>query len=197
MCWQPHARAPCELRAEFFCSNLQAFHCLRAWIAFRLQLRSSRIVGGKAVLGSESKNFLGLCKLLSSSYGEPALEQFRPGIPSDRWGEILALANRHRVSPAMRQALKSGYATAAVPDAIARSLENVYRLNERRNMLIVRQFTEAAALLNRSGIFPAPLKTLVNMLESPADELGKWTTRDIDLLVTRSDFLKAGKLLEE
>jgi hypothetical protein len=83
-----------------------------------------------------------------------------------------------------------------VPGEVARSLGNLFKLNEQRDKLILQQFTNVVALLNEHAIVPVALKTLVNMLETPARELGMWTTRDIDLLVKRSDFFRAAELLE-
>jgi hypothetical protein len=148
-------------------------------------------------LQSEKKTFLKLCELLSLSDGQETHARANIIITNDHWDDILSLANRHRVSPAVWRALESRYGTAVVPDPIARSLGNVFKLNERRNKLILQQFTDAVALLNEHAIVPVALKTLVNMLETPTQELGIWTTRDIDLLVARADFFRAAERLEK
>ena len=75
-------------------------------------------------------------------------------------------------------------------------LANIYELNKRRNRLIKREALEAAEWLNASGIVPLMLKTSVNLFESTENELGKWITRDIDLLVDQSSFFPAAQILE-
>jgi hypothetical protein len=117
-------------------------------------------------------------------------------ITGREWELILATANRHRVSPALWANLVRNNVQAAVRQPIQSKLANIYELNKRRNRLIKREALEAVDWLNASGITPLMLKTAVNLLECSEANLGKWVTRDIDLLVDHASFFAAAQILE-
>jgi hypothetical protein len=137
-------------------------------------------------------SFLQVCKLLRDGVDTQAIAALTDG----EWELILATANRHRVSPAIWANLVRNSVQSAVRQPIQTKLANIYELNTRRNRLIKREAAQAADWLNASGITPLMLKTSVNLLEAAESELGKWVTRDIDLLVDRDSFFPAAQILE-
>jgi len=137
-------------------------------------------------------SFLQVCRLLRDGLEAQTIAALTEG----EWELVLAAANRHRVSPAIWANLVRNNVQTAVRPPIQSKLANIYELNKRRNRLIKREAAEAAEWLNASDITPLMLKTSVNLLEAAKSELGKWVTRDIDLLVDQPSFFPAAQILE-
>ena len=111
------------------------------------------------------------------------------------WAGIIALANRHRVTPALWFNLRQKELDEIVPAAIRSTMANIYTLNNQRNRVIKSEAVEALDRLATAQITPVLLKTAVNMFEAINAELGIWVTRDIDLLVKQAALTQAASIL--
>jgi hypothetical protein len=134
--------------------------------------------------------FLQLCFLLRQDMGRGDLT----GRDLD-WSGIIALANRHRVTPALWFNLRQKQLDDIVPAAIRSTMANIYTLNNQRNRVIKSEAVEALDRLATAHITPVLLKTVVNMFEASNAELGIWITRDIDLLVKQASLTQAASTL--
>jgi hypothetical protein len=96
------------------------------------------------------------------------------------WPELLAIANRHLLTPALNQALCEKAALASIPADVRDYLATLDALNAERNQRLAAQAAEVIAALNRRDIEPLLLKGAAALFEAPcpARMIG-----DLDLVV--------------
>lgn len=108
------------------------------------------------------------------------VEEF-PAIADDDWAHVLALANEHLLTPALRRAVQPH--RAAVPSEVWRYLEHIHLMNSRRNRFIRRQALELIRALNAAGIEPLLLKGILMTLHERRFDKGARMMADIDFVV--------------
>jgi hypothetical protein len=111
------------------------------------------------------------------------------------WEELVWVASRHFVLPALYASLRRHSLLHLLPDELVSHLEDIYLLNADRNRNILQQAGEIARELSAQGIRPVFLKgtgyLLQNLYADPAERI----MIDIDLLVDSSQAEKARLIL--
>jgi hypothetical protein len=105
---------------------------------------------------------------------------------------LLAMAERHKLLPAVRSVLASTGASAAVEP-----LRVAHRRNLARTLVLVEETTGLLAELDRAGIPAAPLKGIDAVMDGLYADPGARTMSDLDVLVDPSAGDAAEKLLAD
>lgn len=120
--------------------------------------------------------YLSLCNLLSPFVTNIQIQHID-------WHEIINLANRTYLIPALYNSLvNKGILSFCDPQLIA-YLESVYQLNFERNQLLLQQINEIALVCNRIGIEPVLLKGAASLVENHYINSGARFMLDLDILV--------------
>lgn len=109
------------------------------------------------------------------------------------WNYLIETAGRHAVIPLLYQSLKTT-CPEKVPADILAQLKNVFHSNAFRNLFFTQELLKLLALLKEHGIQGIPLKGPVLAAEAYRS-LGLRQFGDLDILVSKQDFLKAIDLL--
>lgn len=112
------------------------------------------------------------------------------------WGEIIGLANRQLVSPALWPALRDKGWGGSVPPPAADYLAALYDLNVERNRRLRQQVLRVAQALARHAIEVMPLKGIAHLLAGLYPDPGARLLGDIDLLVPAERFDDAFAVLQ-
>lgn len=136
-------------------------------------------------MSNGTENFLVLCRCLSADASPPAFAGLRAEISSGRidWEGVVALANRHFVTPALWVSFREKGLSDCIPGDLADFLRNVHRLNVARNEKIREQAREIVVGLNTADIEPIILKGGVHLFENTFGDLGALMMLDLDFLV--------------
>lgn len=111
-----------------------------------------------------------LCCLLSS----------RP-VSVGNWMDVIELANRAWVTPALHGAIVRSPHKFSVPADVRDYLAFIHTRNSERNQRIKLQIIDVATRLNGEGIVPALLKGAALLMRTPRNRIGNRITGDIDL----------------
>lgn len=126
-----------------------------------------------------------LCDCLSLNDDRQNLSP--PRLSEAEWFATIELANKHLLGPAYYAALRRRGWLAYVGEDARNYLAMLYRMNQRRNLVMRRQAEQAIRGLNLSGVVPTLLKGSVVLFESSG--LARyWSVRmmrDLDILVSR------------
>jgi hypothetical protein len=141
---------------------------------------------------------LGLHRLLGRCLGPPdaelAARLARPDFP---WNELLEVANRAFLTPALCVSLSHESLSSAVPDSVASYLAELSRLNRVRNGRLRQQLAELVAALNERGVTPLLLKGAgVLFARDDSYALSRMVT-DLDILVAPDQGAAALAVLAE
>ena len=116
-----------------------------------------------------------LGRLLAPAGPPPALTD------ADVDDELLAVAERHKLLPAVRSALASTDASGAVE-----GLRLDHRRNLARNLVLVQEVNALLSAFDDAGISAAPLKGIDAVMEDVYPDPGARTMSDLDVLVDPS-----------
>lgn len=136
---------------------------------------------------------------LSAADSSESTADLRERIRSGRlsWGAVIDLSNRFLVAPALWSALRRRRLTAEIPPLARNYLQEMHRLNSRRNARLREQVIEAAETFNRAGIEPVLLKGASHLFTDIFGDPGTRLMTDIDLLVEKEQFEAALAILRE
>jgi len=104
-----------------------------------------------------------------------------PSIGDDCWAGILAVANRHLLTPALGRALAKH--RAATPDDVLTYVDHIRSANRRRNRSIRHQAIELIRAFNGAGLEPLLLKGILMTLHDRRAGVGTRMMADIDVVV--------------
>ena len=135
----------------------------------------------------DSLLLLGRCLGVNESSG--ALEALRQelGTAGRDWRSFVALANHHRITPALWLSLCRKGCENLLPGDLQRYLAEILQRNAQRNALLRQQACEAVAALNECGIQPIVLKGGLHLFE-PGFNGATRIMGDLDFLVPRAGF---------
>ena len=110
-----------------------------------------------------------------------------PRLSEAEWFATIELANNHLLGPAYYASLRRRGWLKYLSEDAQNYLKMLYRMNQRRNLVMRRQAEQAIRALNFSGIVPTLLKGSVVLFESsgPARYWSLRMMRDLDILVPR------------
>ncbi|HYF46342.1 MAG TPA: nucleotidyltransferase family protein [Acidimicrobiales bacterium] len=106
--------------------------------------------------------------------------------------DVLLLAERQHLLPALRSALAGGPSAPALDRVKAAHVRNLAR-----NLALVDQLDELLGALDRAGIAAAPLKGIDALLEGLYADWGARTMADLDVLVPPAAGSAAAAVLDE
>ena len=109
------------------------------------------------------------------------------------WSYVIQCAQRHRILPLLYRSL-SGMAPEGVPEIILNNLRNRFNSNGRRNLYLTGELLKLLGFLAENGISAIPFKGPVLALSAYGD-LSLRQFDDLDILIPKSDVLKAKELL--
>jgi hypothetical protein len=112
----------------------------------------------------------------------------------DDWMEVVALANRCWLGPALSSAV-ARLPDAMVPRDVRAYLGFLYELNRQRNLKLRAQLIEAGAALNAAGILPTLLNGSAPILLASDESSGARMTTDLDLGIEPSEVVCARSVL--
>ena len=107
------------------------------------------------------------------------------------------LCSNHLILPAIYLRLKNTGLIKHFPDEYADHLKEIYETNKKRNREILLQIDEISSQLKKENIKPVYLKGTANLMDNLYPDLGDRMIGDIDLLIKKSDYLNAAKLIKE
>jgi hypothetical protein len=108
-----------------------------------------------------------------------------PSIEEGAWRNLLAISNRHLLTPALGRALIAH--RARVPDDVLNYVEYVRSANRQRNRSIRRQAIELIRAFNRLGLEPLLLKGILMTLHERRAGVGTRMMADIDIVVPEDE----------
>jgi hypothetical protein len=103
----------------------------------------------------------------------------------DAWSQTIALANLHRLTPALYEAMDSNGTLEVAPASVRGYLRFLHDSNARRNSAIRRQVEELARTLAEVQIRPVFLKGAATLFDGPYFGLGGRMIGDVDVLIPR------------
>jgi Uncharacterised nucleotidyltransferase len=110
-----------------------------------------------------------------------------------QWPLILERAYTHEVYPLLYRNLRElGF--PGVPDRVQATLKGVFLANALRNKLLMEELARLLHLLGEAGIPVIPLKG-VTLAQSLYSDIASRVCADIDILVPRSEVLRARRLI--
>jgi hypothetical protein len=116
----------------------------------------------------------------------------RGDAPNDeQWSEVLEVANRGWLGPALYISLARASRLEQIPTAVRDYLGFLHELNRERNRRLRAQLVEAVAALNQLSIEPILLKGAVHLFCAPDESLGSRMMSDLDLCVDAAEMLRA------
>lgn len=133
-----------------------------------------------------------LCAL-TSPFARVEVEQ----LTQNDWDELIALANRHYMVPALYCALLQRGLLELLPDQAREYAAAVHALNVKRNQDLLAQLVRVTRLLNDAGIEPVLIKGAAALVEQWMPDPGSRFMFDLDLLVMKGEGERAFALLCE
>lgn len=118
-------------------------------------------------------------------------DRIRQGVD---WDLLMANAMRHRLMPALYHNLKA--ISAATPPEVLAQLREFFNLNARRSLFLTHELTRLLSLMQSQGIQAIPFKGPV-LATYAYSNLAFRQFDDLDILVPKSQVLRARQLLEQ
>jgi hypothetical protein len=109
-------------------------------------------------------------------------EAFVRGLGAEAWVELIALAHRHRLVPALHEAFLGTSLAAAVPKEVRDHAAAIATLNGQRNAAVREEIRSILTVLNAAGLEPVLLKGAAALVSEPHALPGRMLG-DIDMLV--------------
>ncbi len=144
---------------------------------------------------SELFKFACQCLLLDENQGlkEGIKEKFISGeVDLDKF---VYLCSNHLVLPAITLKFQKHGLLDIFPTEYANHLQDILKLNQKRNRKILQQIDEINAALKKENIQPVYLKGTANLMDNLYSDVGDRMIGDIDLLVTEEDYLNTADLI--
>lgn len=141
-----------------------------------------------AAAASGRDRLLTLAHLLSVDQTPAQITALRRSMQADEpcWPELVALANRELLAPALWVALCDKGLTGELPAANADYLRRARAVNAVRNTRMASELDGVIRVLNDAGIEPVLLKGAVDLVAPRYSDPAARVLRDLDLLVPRS-----------
>ena len=111
------------------------------------------------------------------------------------WQLLFDLANRHQLTPLVYHNL-SNICKEAVPEDVFASMRSIYAYKAQRNLFITSELIKIHRLFQQHNILAIPFKGMTLAMTAYGN-LAFRDSCDIDILISKKDFPKATKLLEE
>jgi hypothetical protein len=111
------------------------------------------------------------------------------------WNCLLAIAKRHKLLPLLYYHLNT-INGASIPSEIITSLRSYFQINTQRNLLLTFELLKLLKIFKEHQIVAIPLKGPV-LATFAYSNFGLRSISDLDIIVNRSDFLKAEQLLSK
>lgn len=111
------------------------------------------------------------------------------------WIEIVSLANKHLVSPALHSVIDGNPVFKDCPNDVQSYLRQLYALNRERNARLKGQLIEAVRNLNDVGVEPYVIKGAASLITEPPDRSGLRMMADIDLIVSPAQLAQSLSIL--
>jgi len=132
--------------------------------------------------------------LLYCLTSQPNAARIKEAIQEDiGWQTLLELAQQHGVRPILRQSLKSA-CWHSVPETIQLELDEFYRTNAQRNLLLTGELLRLFGLFQDNGIPVAAIKGAI-LGESVYGDLSLREFSDLDIIVHEADVSKVEDIL--
>ena len=130
-------------------------------------------------------NFQFLCNCLSLDETSEAVSALREEVCADdsRWDQIIALADREMIAPALWNALKKKELLETIPKPSNESLKRRHLMNLLLNQKIKQEAIEVVTHCNQIGVVPIILKGGVHLFEAAPDTFSGRVMRDLDFMV--------------
>lgn len=144
------------------------------------------------------ESLLCLTKLLRTN-SEKEVETLKEQIRCERivWEDVIALANKELLIPALYYALKEKGLLECIQDEQLKAyLNEVFSFNKERNEKIVLQLHDFTAICKEINIIPLFLKGAAVLSEDDYAHLGIRSMTDIDIMVSQENFDSALKYLK-
>lgn len=123
-----------------------------------------------------------LLSALAASFATPPDTAILATLAPEDWADLVAMAHRHRLVPALHLALATADADAAVPPEVRDHAAAIAALNDARNAAVGAEIEGAIVALNGAGVTPLPLKGAAILMEGGHAARARMIG-DIDLLV--------------
>lgn len=127
-------------------------------------------------------NATAILRPFAAMFAAPPDEAFIRTLGAEAWVDLIALAHRHRLVPALHEALSAVGPAATVPAEVRAHAAEIATLNEERNRAIREEIRLAVRALNAAGLEPVLLKGAAALLPGPGAVPGRMVG-DIDLLM--------------
>ena len=121
-------------------------------------------------------------RLVAAILGSEPDEAVLRGLGAEEWVDLVALAHRHRLVPALHEAFRGIGPGAAIPEEVRAHAAEIAALNERRNTAVREEIYSILAVLNAAGLEPVLLKGAAALLSGPLALPGRMLG-DIDMLI--------------
>ena len=119
-------------------------------------------------------------------------DAFEGKLPDEQhWLDLIAIANRGWLAPALYRALERSGALRDVPADPRDYLALLHDSNLKRNQRLKSQLLEAIAALNGNGVQPVLLKGAVHLLSRPDEDLGERMISDLDISIDLDELARA------
>jgi len=113
------------------------------------------------------------------------------------WERVIHLANTHLIISALWVGLCEKGLDSELGNEVRDYLQELHRLNSRRNRGLKRQAIEAIAVLNKKGIVPMLIKGAVQLFQPVHRDFGTRIMVDLDILVPKDRIAGAIKALTQ
>lgn len=139
-----------------------------------------------------------LCQMLSPMVQESKQQQKVKTYSLEEWETIIAVANRYLLIPALYGSLKEKQCLENIEnEELSLYLEEIYLLNNTRNIGILKQLNELSTSLNEVNIEVILLKGAASLSEKEYLCFGERVMGDIDVLVDEKSIFTAIEHLKE
>lgn len=115
---------------------------------------------------------------------------------SINWIDCVDISSNHYVLTTLFCSLRKSNLLKFLPSDLVSYLEEMTTINRNRNIQIIKDIHEINNLFLKNKITPIFLKGSANMLAGLYEDLGERMVGDIDLIVSKDEYLKSINLLE-
>lgn len=141
--------------------------------------------------------FIGKC--LSLRQNPSRIPEVRKSLRSGTvvWEQLVWLSSKYLVLPALYINLRDSNLLSDLPAELVEHLDQLHKVNTRRNEGLMEQVWEINNLLVSNGISPIFIKGTAHVLDHLYRDLGERMIGDIDFLVEENHLLRTVELLKE